>query len=127
MAKNELKTDLETVSKTLSPQGEILTQVICESLKIDTNAGREFVHYALANALLMNRKQHDYGPGNIAKFGSAGCIMRMSDKLERLCNLFNIKGRKKVALNESIADSLRDLSNYGIIAQMCDDGKWPKE
>ena len=48
----------------------------------------------------------------------------MSDKMERLANLFN-KGRRRKAVNESIIDTFRDIANYGVIAMMLEEGKWP--
>lgn len=126
--KNGIKSDLEKLSVLMfesSEQSCPLTEFICNALSIKTNAGREFVRYSLANALLMERKQTDYGPHNISKFGAYGCVLRMSDKLERLIHLFN--NRKRKTANESISDSFRDLSNYAIIAMICDDKKWPNE
>ncbi len=114
-----LKQDLEAVRT----KSDIVR--ICGDLGIETPAGIEFVSYALANALLFERKQKDYGPNNISKFGAFGCTVRMSDKFERIIHLQNNRRRK--AVNESIADSYRDLSNYGIIAQMCEDMVWPSK
>lgn len=64
---------------------------------------------------LMLLKQKDYGPGNIMSFGELGVLVRANDKLERLKNL-NKSG--KTPNNESVDDSWKDLSNYGIIALM---------
>jgi hypothetical protein len=50
----------------------------------------------------------------------------MNDKMERLKTLFN-KGRRKRAINESIVDTFRDISNYAIIALMLELGRWPNE
>lgn len=121
MAEIKLKQDLETVDT------KVDTIDLAGKLGIDTAAGRESLRYALANCLLLDRKQKDYGPHNIAKFGSQGCLMRMSDKMERLIHIFNTTGRKKKVMNESITDSFRDLSNYGNIGLMVEDLKWPKE
>ena len=99
---------------------------LCETLKVETIAGKEFVKYSLANCLLFDRKQKDYGPRNIAGFGTFGVIVRMNDKHERLKSLFG-KGRKKRAQNESILDSLRDIANYAIIASILEKGEWPNE
>jgi hypothetical protein len=85
---------------------------------------QEFLRVQLENLILFDRKQSDYGSGNIAKYGSAGCDMRASDKVERLATLFR-KGRRRRVVDESIEDTRRDLSNYPIIAIMCDKGKWP--
>lgn len=68
------------------------------------------------------RKQEDYGPGNIAAFGEIGCIVRMSDKIERLKRLVV---EKREASNESIEDSYLDLLNYAAIALLVRRGLWP--
>lgn len=93
------------------------------ALGLQTEAGRVALGYALKQVLIIDKKQLDYGPGNISKFGAQGVIVRMNDKMERLINLGGKKRRK--AQNESIKDSFQDISNYGIIGQMCEDGTWP--
>lgn len=115
-----LKQDLEQVDLHAVELDKLLA-----SLGIKTKAAREFARISLANTLLMDVKQTDYGSANIAKFGASGCVIRMSDKFERLCNLYRTKRRKPQ--NESLQDSFRDLSNYAIIALQCDLGLWPKE
>lgn len=61
------------------------------------------------------RKQHDYGHGNINRFGLMGVLVRMSDKVERFTNL-GLTGRK--AMNESTHDTLLDIVGYSVIALM---------
>lgn len=61
------------------------------------------------------KKQHDYGHGNILKFGIYGVIVRMSDKVERLANLM---GRNTEGKNESTDDTLVDIVGYTVIALM---------
>jgi hypothetical protein len=58
-------------------------------------------------------KQHDYGHGNINRFGLVGVVVRLSDKVERYKNL---EGRK--AENESTYDTLLDIVGYSVIALM---------
>ncbi len=99
--------------------------VLCKTLKIDTMAGKEFVKYALANCLLFERKQLDYGPRNISGFGTFGIIVRANDKFERLKHLFT--KRNKRVKNETVEDTLRDIGNYAIIAQILERGEWPLE
>jgi hypothetical protein len=70
---------------------------------------------------VMIAKQQDYGPGNIAKFGEMGVLVRASDKLERLVNLLQSGHEPK---HEAIDDSWLDLANYGLIAQMIRQGIW---
>jgi Nucleotide modification associated domain 1 len=118
---NSLQKDLEA----LKPMDSSLVG-ICETMGIKTDAGKVVVRFVLANALLFDRKQLDYGPKNISTFGSFGVVVRMNDKMERLKSLYTIKGRKRRAINESIVDSFRDISNYGIIASMLELGQWPE-
>lgn len=76
----------------------------------------------LSDIQLFDKKQHDYGPQNIAKFGTTGVLVRSSDKLERLINLYKRAEEPEVA--ESVTDSWQDLSVYGAIARVCEDGDW---
>ena len=78
---------------------------------------------------LVISKQHDYGHGNILKFGETGIIVRMSDKMERLINLHKKEtdmlakhGMLDQAKNEPKLDSFTDMAGYGIIALMLDKG-----
>lgn len=95
------------------------------ALGIKTRAGEEALLIALDNIKLLDTKQIDYGSKNISRFGAHGCVVRMSDKFERLVNLY--KNKRKRPINESIEDTFRDLSNYAIIALMCEKGVWPNE
>ena len=99
--------------------------LLCENLGIKTAAGRVFLRIALENAILMDNKQQDYGSKNISGFGTYGVVVRMSDKMERIKNLFGKKRRR--AVNESILDSFRDISNYANIAIMTETKNWPSE
>jgi hypothetical protein len=60
------------------------------------------------------KKQHDYGHGNINRFGIYGVIVRLSDKIERLENLNKIE----TPHNESKHDTLLDIVGYCVIALM---------
>lgn len=61
------------------------------------------------------KKQHDYGHGNILRFGTYGVIVRLSDKIERLDNLMK---KNITAQNESTNDTLLDIVGYTVIALM---------
>lgn len=98
----------------------------CMGLQLKTLAGKEFLRIALENVLLMDRKQCDYGSKNISDFGKFGVLVRMNDKLQRIKNLFGT-GKRKRAINESMQDSFRDISNYAIIFIMLDKEMWPNE
>ena len=82
----------------------------------------EFVSEVAKLIALFDQKQHDYGSGNIAKFGEVGVLVRVSDKIERLANLQR-KG-VNIPLNEAVEDSWMDLATYAIIALMIRHGKW---
>lgn len=83
----------------------------------------DFWRESVENFTLFIRKQLDYGPGNIAKSGEHGVVIRTDDKLERLKNLLF---KHQEAKNESREDSWRDVANYGTIGLLCFQGKWPE-
>ena len=75
----------------------------------------------------------DYGLGNIALGGDLeneddvnyalqGIQIRINDKINRLKNL--LKNGKSYVENESIEDTLIDISNYGIIGLLLGRKKW---
>ena len=81
------------------------------------------------------KKQYDYGQHNITlgmDMGDADArhlsitaiIIRINDKVQRLFNL--VLRRKKAAQNEPVEDAFKDLSVYGIIAQIVSNEKWVK-
>jgi hypothetical protein len=81
------------------------------------------------------KKQHDYGQHNITlgmdlsdpeniNLSVSAIIIRISDKVQRLFNL--VLRRKAKAQNEPIEDAFKDLSVYGIIAQIVANKKWGK-
>ena len=61
-------------------------------------------------AKLLDDKRHDYGTDNIRKFGTLGCLIRASDKIERLINL-----RDKPAKLENTEDTWKDLAGYAVL------------
>ena len=82
---------------------------------------------------LFLHKQHDYGPGNISvgtqlqtpeevKLSLTGLWFRMNDKIQRLKNLVVLGEPDTVG--ESVEDTLKDLSVYGIIGQIVQQGKF---
>ena len=83
---------------------------------------------------LFCRKQMDYGPKNISvgtdlrtdedvKLSLTGLWFRINDKIERLKQLVVFD---KAAQNEPMIDAFKDLSVYGIIAQIVYIKKWGK-
>ena len=121
-----LKQDLDFVDVAKIPLCNLIFEDATQALNLKTKASKEFLRIAMANALLMDRKQIDYGPGNISAFQTIGVIVRMNDKMERLKTLHK-GGRRRKAQNESLMDTFRDISNYGIIAMMLELNRWPSE
>lgn len=74
--------------------------------------------------VLLAKKQHDYGHGNILRFGLRGVTVRLTDKYERLTNLQFTKefledgGVVAPLVNETIADTLRDIVGYCVVGLM---------
>ena len=65
------------------------------------------------------RKNHDYGDSmhdTYLRFGSQAYLVRMYDKLNRLCVLTN--GKERRVSDETIHDTLLDLANYAICMSM---------
>tara|TARA_R100000781_G_scaffold20914_2_gene15814 strand:+ start:1774 stop:2118 length:345 start_codon:yes stop_codon:yes gene_type:complete len=86
---------------------------------------------------LFCKKQYDYGSGNITLGGDLenesdrmlsliALVIRMNDKVNRLKNII-IKNRGKNAVtDETYMDAFRDLSVYGVIAQLVSEKVWGK-
>ena len=85
---------------------------------------------------LFLRKQHDYGPQNIAvgtalindedkRLSLMGIWFRINDKVERIKTLI-MRGDNGSLENEGLVDSYSDISNYGVMAQVVARGKWAK-
>jgi len=81
------------------------------------------------------KKQRNYGPDNISvgtdlktkdeiKISLTGLWFRLNDKIQRLKQLVVLGQPDEVG--ESIQDTYADLSVYGIIAQIVQNGKWGK-
>ena len=86
---------------------------------------------------LFVRKQYDYGSGNITlgvdldkeddrMMSLIALVIRMNDKVSRLKNII-IKHRGKNAVaDETYLDAFKDLSIYGVIAQLVSEKVWGK-
>ena len=81
------------------------------------------------------KKQRNYGPGNISvgttlktkddiKLSLTGLWFRINDKIQRLKQMVILGQPDEVG--ESVQDTFADLSVYGIIAQIVQNGKWGK-
>jgi len=96
----------------------------------------EFLQIQSEQYELFLRKQHDYGPQNVAvgsllktkediKLSLLGLWFRMNDKIERMKTLLLRNGTNSVE-GEPVTDSFSDVSNYGVMAQVVARGKWAK-
>ncbi len=86
---------------------------------------------------LFCRKQYDYGSGNITLGGDldddddrmlalTALVIRMNDKVNRLKNII-LKHKGSNAVNgETYMDAFKDLSVYGVIAQLVSEKVWGK-
>ena len=97
-----------------------------DRLGLKTEVAKAFLSQSFVNAQLFDKKQQDYGPGNIPGYGTFGVVVRMNDKFQRLKTLFGDGKKRRKPKNESIRDTLQDVSVYAIIALLVEEGKWPK-
>lgn len=66
------------------------------------------------------RKNADYGDAfarSLNKYGIVAALVRVNDKINRLCSL-TAPGREAQVKDESILDTLLDLASYAIMAVM---------
>lgn len=66
---------------------------------------------------IVAKKQADYGPGNITKFGIYGLIVRTHDKIGRLRNLIHSSSINSVK-DETVYDTLIDLVGYCTVSYL---------
>ena len=86
------------------------------ALELAITRGEPFTLEDVHNVVV--RKQRDYGPENIRRFGRQGLMVRMHDKVARLENLLlQLDGGGKPE-NESIQDNLLDVVGYSTIGIM---------
>ena len=64
---------------------------------------------------ILVKKQRDYGPDNIARYGQMGLTIRTHDKIARLENLISSGAEPE---NESVVDTFIDIVGYSAIAMM---------
>lgn len=96
---------------------------------------KEFKRLMREQYELFCKKQSNYGPDNISlgrdltkeedkKLSQMGLFFRMNDKIQRIKQLVVLGSNDNVG--ESVDDTYKDLSVYGIIAQLVRCGKWGK-
>jgi hypothetical protein len=98
-----------------------------------TNLTQEYKKIMMEQYILFCKKHRNYGTANInvgtnletegdIKLSLTGLWFRMNDKIQRLKNLV-VLGEPD-AVGESVEDTLKDLSVYGIIGQIVQQGKF---
>lgn len=88
----------------------------------DQEKYKSFSHLSLSEreiAKVVARKQRDYGPNNISKFGVFGLVVRVHDKIARLENLLSPKRNGVNSVEgETVFDTLLDIIGYSTVAIM---------
>lgn len=90
-----------------------------EKLK-HTDQFKNFINIMMNEGIIYRtvaKKQMDYGPSNIAKFGIYGLVVRMHDKIGRLRNLIESSKANNVK-DETVYDTLVDLVGYCTVAYL---------
>jgi len=103
---------------------DIVAEDLCERLGLNEDLVYEFVLSLLPCIVLFDKKQHDYGSGNIAQFGDLGVLIRINDKVQRLKTLL-MSGEEPKFSEEGLKDTWMDIAVYGVIGYMCHQGMWP--
>ena len=93
-----------------------------DALGLQTSQARLALEIVCENLKLFDRKQKDYGSGNIANnpMPEIGVAIRANDKVQRIMNLLG----KEESHCEAREDSWMDLANYGLIGYMVAKGLW---
>ena len=108
--------DLERINEMHKHLNGILRSELVDPSTLDTTTfDGACAKEAISIANIVVRKQRDYGPANITTFGLEGVMIRLSDKINRLINLLQ---NQKDPENESVEDTLIDISGYAIIGLM---------
>lgn len=89
--------------------------VVAEKKEIFKEIDEELNYWVDSVSKILVRKQRDYGHHNIARFGRAGLLVRMHDKVARLENLLQWSTDPE---NESVVDNFIDVIGYASIGIM---------
>jgi len=116
---------VEVHEKDLPTNVEIEAEHVFQALGLKQEITKDYLVKMLKCAGLFDKKQHDYGPDNIAQFGDLGVLIRLNDKIQRLRTLY-MSGEQPEFTDEAFADTWMDIHVYGVIGWMCLDGTWPK-
>jgi hypothetical protein len=111
----------ESITAYPAAEGSFDPLLVADDLGITTPLGKAALAAFLEAAILLDKKNCDYGPNNITAFGEKGVIVRLNDKVERLKTL--VWGNKAPE-HEKVSDTWLDTANYGIIGLLCHRGIW---
>ena len=89
--------------------------VVAEKKNVFSEIDEQLAFHVDDISKILVKKQRDYGHHNIARFGRAGLLVRMHDKVARLENLLQ-DGRAPE--NESVVDNFVDVIGYASIGIM---------
>lgn len=106
-----------------APEETDILEVMLDKYPTLMNSVKDFFNTCYR---LFAQKQKDYGMGNIAMNGNKklallGIAIRMNDKIQRLLNILSNDLDPE---NESLEDTLRDISNYGAIGNAVLKDEW---
>jgi len=89
--------------------------VVAEKKNIFNEIDEQLAFHVEDISKILVKKQRDYGHHNIARFGRAGLLVRMHDKVARLENLLQNDTNPE---NESVVDNFIDVIGYASIGIM---------
>lgn len=115
-------------------QEKSATQILEEKYPTIANGYKQIM---LEQYELFSQKHLSYGMDNISmgtrlknreekKLSFTSIYIRLNDKMNRLKNLV-LFNRENTVKDESISDTWRDISNYGIIAQLVERDMWKED
>ena len=133
--KDNFDGSFESIVRNIKDLNSMIDQQYCEEtaqrLELDTTQAKKALALVFENLQMLDGKQKDYGPKNIAPFDENDLNLfmvcgRANDKMQRLLKLTKdkIKDEDAEPVNESIEDTLRDLCNYAIIALLVLKNQW---
>ena len=113
-----------------------LVETIFKELECQEEQTKIIIGLILEDIKLFDKKQHDYGPGNISvgtqlqtkeeiRLSLMGLFFRMNDKIQRVKTLL-MNDRESAVKDEPMEDAYLDVSNYGIMATIVGRKKWGK-
>ena len=100
-----------------------LAQETASKMDLTTPQAKMALELSLENVLIFDKKQQDYGSGNISNnpMPEFGVAIRANDKIQRIMHLLSKKG---TPINEAREDSWMDLANYALIGYLVAKGLW---